>query len=77
MRGLGVDQQVSVDVARVDQMRAGQQVLGPERRVHRRAHGHVRHRRPRRLDVDNEVRAVRITGLGEVGLVEVPRSFVP
>src|SRR4029453_14199648 len=35
-------------------------------------HGHIRHRRRGRLDMDDEVRAVRVTGLGEVSLVATP-----
>ena len=46
--------------------------LSPERLVYRRGHSHIRHRRRRRLDVDDEVRTVRVTGLGEVSLVATP-----
>jgi len=62
----GVDQQVDIDIAGIDQVDLRQKVLCPQRLVHRRSHGHVRHRRRCGLDMHNQPWRAFIAGFREV-----------
>ncbi len=67
-----VQQQVGIDVTGIDEMRPRQQALSRESGVQRRRYSRVRNRSRRRYDVGDDVRGIRIAGLGEVRFIADP-----
>jgi hypothetical protein len=66
--------QLGIDIASIRPMHAGQPVALLQVVVDRGAPLPVRHGRRRRLDVRDQVWAVRVAGLGEVHFVAHPRG---
>jgi hypothetical protein len=69
MLGLGRDQEVGIDIAAVEQVRAGQQITGGSIGHDRCPHDTIRRGGRRRDDLRHQIGLTWIAGLGEVELI--------
>jgi hypothetical protein len=72
MRGVGGDEAFGIDIAAVEQVRAGEEVTRGQVSVDGRAHHAIRHGRGRCAHLGDEMRLAVITGLGQVDCVAHP-----